>query len=163
MLCCVGGEWRYMFVLVWMSVWVSGCTFVVREDRTKKVKNDEREKNVSTTVTESVGGSTWKTKEAATPTALPGAGCAQAPATNRRTCPCGSMEEHLTTDQRVAGSNPVTDDFFVPQQTTRIPPSPFSFAFAPSSSLFVLCTLTSLHHGLLLLPSHLQNKTESWK
>jgi hypothetical protein len=25
--------------------------------------------------------------------------------------PCGSMEEHLTTDQRVAGSNPVTDGF----------------------------------------------------
>ena len=23
------------------------------------------------------------------------------------------MEEHLTTDQRVAGSNPVTDDFFL--------------------------------------------------
>lgn len=28
--------------------------------------------------------------------------------------PCGSMEEHLTTDQRVAGSNPVTDAVFFP-------------------------------------------------
>ncbi|ORC89902.1 uncharacterized protein TM35_000101700 [Trypanosoma theileri] len=26
--------------------------------------------------------------------------------------PCGSMEEHLTTDQRVAGSSPVTDVFW---------------------------------------------------
>eukprot|EP00758_Cryptobia_borreli_P010747 Tbor_TRINITY_DN5598_c1_g3::TRINITY_DN5598_c1_g3_i3::g.12519::m.12519 len=26
-------------------------------------------------------------------------------------CPCGSTEEHLTTDQGVAGSNPATDAF----------------------------------------------------
>ena len=28
------------------------------------------------------------------------------------TCPRGSTEEHLTTDQRVVGSNPIVDDFF---------------------------------------------------
>ena len=27
-------------------------------------------------------------------------------------CPCGSMEERLTTDQAVAGSSPATDDIF---------------------------------------------------